>query len=245
MNVTEYSSSNEKALLFIVDIENMLKEKTILKKTNSYDSIETKREQVGNNIIDNAWVLYNKIINNRINDEIEKRIPSINYIECNEYNENELVNVQFTIKRKTILDLREHYFDQINNLDLINSEIDVILRDFVKEVIDKQQSTTVFLKFNGRKPNKLVLKKLEIIGIILTSEQGVLIQKSKLRQIIEDTFNPDPRTIENYMQCLMDFGVQNGKQVNESYFEIPYYEIRFNMRGFLETVRRYLNENII
>ncbi len=32
MNVTEYSSSNEKALLFIVDIENMLKEKTILKK---------------------------------------------------------------------------------------------------------------------------------------------------------------------------------------------------------------------
>ena len=218
----------------------MLKEKTILKKTNSYDSIETKREQVGNNIIDNAWVLYNKIINNRINDEIEKRIPSINYIECNEYNENELVNVQFTIKRKTILDLREHYFDQINNLDLINSEIDVILRDFVKEVIDKQQSTTVFLKFNGRKPNKLVLKKLEIIGIILTSEQGVLIQKSKLRQIIEDTFNPDPRTIENYMQCLMDFGVQNGKQVNESYFEIL-----FNMRGFLETVRRYLNENII
>lgn len=240
MNVTEYSSSNEKALLFIVDIENMLKEKTILKKTNSYDSIKTKREQVGNNIIDNAWVLYNKIINNRINDEIEKRIPSINYIECNEYNENELVNVQFTIKRKTILDLREHYFDQINNLDLINSEIDVILRDFVKEVIDKQQSTTVFLKFNGRKPNKLVLKKLEIIGIILTSEQGVLIQKSKLRQIIEDTFNPDPRTIENYMQCLMDFGVQNGKQVNESYFEIL-----FNMRGFLETVRRYLNENII
>jgi len=240
MNVTEYSSSNEKALLFIVDIENMLKEKTILKKTNSYDSIKTKREQVGNNIIDNAWVLYNKIINNRINDEIEKRIPSINYIECNEYNENELVNVQFTIKRKTILDLREHYFDQINNLDLINSEIDVILRDFVKEVIDKQQSTTVFLKFNGRKPNTLVLKKLEIIGIILTSEQGVLIQKSKLRQIIEDTFNPDPRTIENYMQCLMDFGVQNGKQVNESYFEIL-----FNMRGFLETVRRYLNENII
>ena len=240
MNVTEYSSSNEKALLFIVDIENMLKEKTILKKTNSYDLIKTKREQVGNNIIDNSWVLYNKIINNRINDEIEKTIPSINNIECNEYNENELVNVQFTIKRKTILDLREHYFDQINNLDLINSEIDVILRDFVKEVIDKQQSTTVFLKFNGRKPNTLVLKKLEIIGIILTSEQGVLIQKSKLRQIIEDTFNPDPRTIENYMQCLMDFGVQNGKQVNESYFEIL-----FNMRGFLETVRRYLNENII
>jgi len=240
MNVTEQSLFKDKALLFIVDIENMLKEKTILKKTNSYDSIETKREQVGNNIIDNAWVLYNKIINNRINDEIEKRIPSINYIECNEYNENELVNVQFTIKRKTILDLREHYFDQINNLDLINSEIDVILRDFVKEVIDKQQSTTMFLKFNGRKPNKLVLKKLEIIGIILTSEQGVLIQKSKLRQIIEDTFNPDPRTIENYMQCLMDFGVQNGKQVNESYFEIL-----FNMRGFLETVRRYLNENII
>ena len=240
MNVTEQSLFKDKALLFIVDIENMLKEKTILKKTNSYDLIKTKREQVGNNIIDNAWVLYNKIINNRINDEIEKRIPSINYIECNEYNENELVNVQFTIKRKTILDLREHYFDQINNLDLINSEIDVILRDFVKEVIDKQQSTTVFLKFNGRKPNKLVLKKLEIIGIILTSEQGVLIQKSKLRQIIEDTFNPDPRTIENYMQCLMDFGVQNGKQVNESYFEIL-----FNMRGFLETVRRYLNENII
>jgi len=240
MNVTEQSLFKDKALLFIVDIENMLKEKTILKKTNSYDSIETKREQVGNNIIDNAWVLYNKIINNRINDEIEKTIPSINNIECNEYNENELVNVQFTIKRKTILDLREHYFDQINNLDLINSEIDVILRDFVKEVIDKQQSTTVFLKFNGRKPNKLVLKKLEIIGIILTSEQGVLIQKSKLRQIIEDTFNPDPRTIENYMQCLMDFGVQNGKQVNESYFEIL-----FNMRGFLETVRRYLNENII
>ena len=240
MNVTEQSLFKDKALLFIVDIENMLKEKTILKKTNSYDSIETKREQVGNNIIDNSWVLYNKIINNRINDEIEKTIPSINNIECNEYNENELVNVQFTIKRKTILDLREHYFDQINNLDLINSEIDVILRDFVKEVIDKQQSTTVFLKFNGRKPNKLVLKKLEIIGIILTSEQGVLIQKSKLRQIIEDTFNPDPRTIENYMQCLMDFGVQNGKQVNESYFEIL-----FNMRGFLETVRRYLNENII
>ena len=240
MNVTEQSLFKDKALLFIVDIENMLKEKTILKKTNSYDSIKTKREQVGNNIIDNAWVLYNKIINNRINDEIEKTIPSINNIECNEYNENELVNVQFTIKRKTILDLREHYFDQINNLDLINSEIDVILRDFVKEVIDKQQSTTVFLKFNGRKPNKLVLKKLEIIGIILTSEQGVLIQKSKLRQIIEDTFNPDPRTIENYMQCLMDFGVQNGKQVNESYFEIL-----FNMRGFLETVRRYLNENII
>ena len=240
MNVTEQSLFKDKALLFIVDIENMLKEKTILKKTNSYDSIETKREQVGNNIIDNSWVLYNKIINNRINDEIEKTIPSINNIECNEYNENELVNVQFTIKRKTILDLREHYFDQINNLDLINSEIDVILRDFVKEVIDKQQSTTMFLKFNGRKPNKLVLKKLEIIGIILTSEQGVLIQKSKLRQIIEDTFNPDPRTIENYMQCLMDFGVQNGKQVNESYFEIL-----FNMRGFLETVRRYLNENII
>ena len=240
MNVTEQSLFKDKALLFIVDIENMLKEKTILKKTNSYDSIKTKREQVGNNIIDNAWVLYNKIINNRINDEIEKTIPSINNIECNEYNENELVNVQFTIKRKTILDLREHYFDQINNLDLINSEIDVILRDFVKEVIDKQQSTTVFLKFNGRKPNTLVLKKLEIIGIILTSEQGVLIQKSKLRQIIEDTFNPDPRTIENYMQCLMDFGVQNGKQVNESYFEIL-----FNMRGFLETVRRYLNENII
>jgi hypothetical protein len=223
--------------LFIVDIENMLKEKTILKKTNSYDLIKTKREQVRNNIINNAWVLYNKIINNRINDEIEKTIPSINNIECNEYNENELVNVQLKIKRKTILDLREHYFD---NLDLINSGIDVILRDFVKEVMDKQQSTTMFLKFNRKRPNTLVLKKLEIIGIKLTSEQGVLIQKSKLRQIIEDNFDPDYRTIENYMQCLMDFGVQNGKPINASYSEIY-----FNMRGFLETVRRYLNENII
>ena len=239
MNLTEYSPSNEKALLFIVDIENMLKEKTILKKTNSYDSIETKREQVVNNIINNAWVLYNKIINNRINDEIEKTIPSINNIECNEYNENELVNVQFTIKRKTILDLREHYFDQINDRDLINSEIDVILKDFVKGFIDKQQSTTVFLKFNGRKPNKLVLKKLELLGKMMKLGKGVLIRKSEMKEMIENTFNPDPRTVENYIQCIIDFSAQNGKPINASYSEIY-----FNMRGFLETVRRYLNEKI-
>ncbi len=200
-------------------------------------SIKEKNKQVENNIINNSWVLYNKVINNKINEEIEKRIPSINNIECNDYNENELVNVQLTIKRKTVFDLNQYYFNQFNDLDLINSELDRILSDLTEQFIEKQQSTTMFLEFNGRRPNKLVLKKLEKIGIILNLDKGVLIRKSELRKIITNIFNPDPRTLENYMQCLIDFGMRNGKPVNESF-----YEISFNMRGFLEIVRRYLDE---
>ena len=200
-------------------------------------SIKEKNKQVENNIINNSWVLYNKVINNKINEEIEKRIPSINNIECNDYNENELVNVQLTIKRKTVFDLNQYYFNQFNDLDLINSELDRILSDLTEQFIEKQQSTTMFLEFNGRRPNKLVLKKLEKIGIILNLDKGVLIRKSELRKIITNIFNPDPRTLENYMQCLIDFGMRNRKPVNESF-----YEISFNMRGFLETVRRYLDE---
>ena len=69
--------------------------------------------------------------------------------------------------------------------------------------------------------------------------KGVLIRKSEMKEMIENTFNPDPRTVENYMKCLIDFSVQNGKPINASYSEIY-----FNMRGFLDTVRRYLNEKI-
>ena len=238
MKETDYSSSENKSLLFIVELEDILKEETTLEKTNSWDSIRVKKEQVGNNIIDNSWVLYNKIINSKINEEIEKRVPAINNIECNRYNENELVNVQLTIKRKTIFNLMQHYFDQFNDIDLINSGLDMILSDFTKKIIDKQQSTTMFLEFNRRIPNKPVLNKLEEIGEIINLDNGVLIRKSELRRIVNDLFNPDPRTLKNYMQCLIDFARQNGNPVNESF-----YEIRFNMRGFLETVRRYLNQN--
>ena len=34
---------------------------------------------------------------------------------------------------------------------------------------------------------------------------GVLIRNSEMKEMIENTFDPDPRTVENYMHYLIDF----------------------------------------
>lgn len=232
------SIREEKTLLLIVDIKDMMGHKTILKNTQNYDSIQTKREQVYNNLISNSLSLYNKLSNHKINEEIDKRIQLIEQIECNAYNENELVSVRLELKRKTIDDINKYLINQYNDTSLTNIELDRILSDFTRDYFAKQQSTTMFLKYKGKDPNSFVLKRLEKIGRELDQQNGVLIRRSKMEKIINDLFNPDYRTLNNYLQCLTDFGSQNGKPVSETFSEIS-----FNMRGFSNTVAEYIKEN--
>jgi len=195
--------NEEKSLLLFVDVKDILNQKVKLDNTNSWDSIELKNKQVGNNIINNSWVLYNKIFNLKIYEEIEKRIPSINDIECNEYNENELVNVRTRIKRKTSRDFNATVISKYNDDIFINNELDNVLTNYSKKYFEKQQqSTTMFLEFKGRNPNKFVLNRLEKIGSELDASDGVIFSRTRLKELIKDLLNPDKRTFNDYFQCL-------------------------------------------
>ena len=95
----------------------------------------------------------------------------------------------------------------------------------------------MFLEFKGRIPNIFVLKRLESIGKELDSSQGVVFSRTELKRLIKDILNPEKRTLEDYFKCFTNFSKQNGKPITEMF------EISYNMKGFYETVLRYIEEN--
>jgi hypothetical protein len=220
-----------------VDVKDILHDKVDLEKTNSWDSPETKNKQVGNNIVNNSWVLYNKIFNNTINEEIEKRIPIMNYVECNNYNENEIINVNIKLKRKTITEFIQCMELKHENTFYSNEELEEILSNFTSEYLEKQQHTTSCIVYDRRIPDMRVLKKLKQIGMMMDSYETITFKESELKQIIRDiVVNPVERTELKYLKCLKDFAKSSGNGLGGMW------EIRCNMRGFTQTVNKLIKE---
>ena len=230
--------TEENSLLLFVDVKDILNQEVELDNTNSWDSSELINKQVGNNLIKNSWVLYNNIINNRIEKEIDNRVPYIEDIECNEYNENEYIISKIVFKRKTFVDFKNYVISKYGNTNHINLELFNILDKTSKEYFEKQQQTTTkTINYNGRKPKTFVLKRLETIGKMLSEYDTVIFSNIELKQIIKDALdNPDDRTINLYYDCMIDYAKQNGR------IRSGMYEVRLNMRGFLETVRNIRDE---
>lgn len=232
------SIKKEESLLLSVDVKDMVNQKTILNNTNSYDSIKTKKNQVFNNIINNAWVLYNNIINNKIEEEIDNRFYSFYDIEYNDHNENEQVMVKVISNRKTLTDFSKYVKSKYGNSIYANIEFEKILNSITKNYFENQQQTTTkTIRFNGRKPKTFVLKRLEQIAITLDSHDSVIFTNNELKQIIFDILdNPDERTAKAYYECMIDYAKQQDGVISGMY------EVKFNMRGFSDTVRNTINE---
>ncbi len=230
--------NEDKSLLLFVDVKDILNQKIKLENTKSYDSIETKRKQIGDNIINNAWVLYNNIINNKIDDEIDNRFHSIEDIECNIDNENEIIIFKTISDRKTITDFLKYVNTKRGNVIDANLELKEILNNITRDYFEKQQQTTTkTINFKGRKPGTYVLKRLELVGTELDSSNSVIFTKNELNQIIVNALNkPDERTSKEYYKCMIDYAKQNNGVM------AGMYEMRFNMRGFSDTIKRIINE---
>jgi len=225
--------SEEKSLLLFVDVKDIVNQKIKLEDTNSYDSIQLKNKQVGDNIIKNSWVLYNNIINDKIDNEIDNRFSSIEDIECNENNEKELVTFKIISDRKTITNFSKYVIKKCGDIVYVNKELGNVLNDVSKDYFKKQQQTTTkTINFNGRRPKTFVLKRLELMGEIMDGYESVVFTKNELNEIILDILDkPDIRTSNAYYKCFIDYSKQIGG-VKGGMFEV-----RFNMRGFSEIVR--------
>lgn len=224
--------NSDSSLLLFVDVKDILHHKVELKNTKSYDSPKEKNQQVGNNLIDNSWVLYNKISNNKINEEIDNRFHSLDDIECNENNENELVTSKIISDRKTITDFSKYVIEKCGDIVYVNKELSNVLNDICEGYFKKQQTTTKTINFNGRTPKAFVLKRLEMMGAMMEGYESVVFTDRELKQIILDVLGkPDERTARAYYDCFVDYSKQIGG-VRGGMFEV-----RFNMRGFAETVR--------
>lgn len=228
------SIKKEESLLLSVDVKDMLSQKIILNNTNSYESIETKKNQVFNNIINNAWVLYNNIINNKIDEEIDNRFHPIEDIECNIHNENENIMFKTILDRKTITDFSKYVSTKCGDVTYADTELSEILNNITRDYFEKQQQTTTkTINFKGHKPRTYVLKRLECIGMMIDSYDSVVFKKHELNQIISDILNiPDERTSKAYYDCIIDYAKQNNGVI------AGMYEMRYNMRGFSDTVKR-------
>lgn len=227
----EIDMTDDYSLLLFVDVKDILNQKIKLDNTNSYDSIDTKKKQVCNNIINNSRVLYSNIINNKIEEEIDNRVPSLEDIECNVNNENERITFKAITTRKTITDYSKYVISKCGELRYANLELGDILDNITRDYFEKQQTTTKTINFNGRKPRTYVLKRLEMMALMIDSNKSVIFTANELNRIILDVLgNPDQRTITTYYECLVDYAKQNGGIGGM-------FVIRFNMRGFLETVR--------
>ncbi len=228
----------DKSLLLFVDVKDILHHKVKLENTKSYDSIKEKNEQVVNNLINNSRVLYNNIINNKIDEEIDNRIHSIYDIECNVNNENERVTFKAITTRKIITDYSKYVISKRGDLVCANLELGNILDNITKDYFRKQQQTTAkTINFNGRKPRTFVLKRLEMMASILDDNESVIFTTNELNQIISIVLdNPDERTTKAYYKCMINYAQQNNGGISGMY------EIRLNMRGFLDTVKAIKNE---
>ena len=223
---------SDSSLLLFVDVKEILHHKVELKDTKSYDSIEGKKEQVGNNIIKNSWVLYNNIINNKINEEIDNRVPSLENIECNENNEKELVTCKVISDRKTITYFSKYVIEKCGDIVYVNKELGNVLNDICEGYFKKQQTTTKTINFNGRTPKTFVLKRLELMGAMMEGYESVVFTERELKQIISDVLDkPDVRTSKAYYDCFIDYSKQIGGVKGGMFV------VRFNMRGFADTVR--------
>ena len=218
-----------RCLLLFVDEGNISDELNKLSNSN----VKDKSAQGSLEIINKSWVLYNNILNNKINEEIDNKFYSITDIECNEYNENENVLYKIISSRKLLVKFREYLISKHNEDTFANLELNKIIEEVVEEYFrNQQQTTTKTLSFNKRKPSTFVLKRLEIIGIELASYDKVIFTNNELKQLIINSLeNPDRRTIIPYYDCLIDYAKQTDKVIG------GFNEVRFNMRGFLETVR--------
>ena len=225
--------NDDNSLLLLVDVKDILHYKVKLDNTKSYDSIKEKNKQVANNIINNSRVLYNNIINNKINEEIDNRIHSIEYIKCNEYNEKEKVKYQSISNRKTISNYLKYVIEKCGDISYASTELNNILDNTAKEYFEKQQqATTRTLNYKGHAPRTIVLKKLERIGMFMDSYESVVFTNNDLNEIISDVLDrPDERTSKAYYECLLDYSRQIGG------LKGGMFEVRFNMRGFSDTVK--------
>ncbi|MCE2506293.1 MAG: hypothetical protein J4F36_07480 [Nitrosopumilaceae archaeon] len=129
---------SEKEILLYDDVIGFKQGKK-LKNTYKYDSNQGKRNQVVNNLIDNSRVLNNNKINYIIEEEIEEKIPLIKHIECNNYNENEYINVKIKLKRKTIINFLNCVIIKHENGDFTDKELEEIIINYSEEYLSKQQ----------------------------------------------------------------------------------------------------------
>jgi hypothetical protein len=223
----------DNSLLLFVDVNDFKDMKVKLDKTYKSDSLQHKRKQVVNNLIENSRVLYNRIMNSNINEVIENRFENIQDVECNEHNENENVVMKVIVNRKSINNYKKYIVSKCEDVLDINTELSNTLNEVSNDYFEKQQQTTTkTVKYNNKTPRTFVLKRLESIGMMLASSDSVIFTNNELKQIINDVLdNPDERTVKSYYECLTNFAKENGG------IQGGLYKVKFNMRGFLDSVK--------
>jgi hypothetical protein len=112
----------------------------------------------------------------------------------------------------------------------------ILLSDYNKR-FETQHLTTSSLMFDGRKPRKDVLEKLEIICPKLEwIDDFPLISELNLRLVIKDALgNMDQRTLDKYRNCIKNFTEQKSGQ------KLRWKE-KINVEGFHDMVIKALDE---
>jgi hypothetical protein len=228
------------SLLLFVDVNDFKDMKVKLDKTYSSDSLQHKRKQVADNLINNSKVLYNKIMTSNISKEIEKRFENIEDIECNESNENENTIIKVIVNRKSIVNYKKYIISKCENILDINTELSNTLNEVSENYFEKQQqATTKTIKFNNKIPRTFVLKRLEKIGTMLSSYDSVIFTNNELKQIINEGLDsPDERTVTPYYECLVNYAKEYGR------IQGGLSVVKFNMSGFLDAVKNMRGSKI-
>lgn len=220
------------------ELTKIAKNKIKLDKTSSWESSDTKRDQVSKNIINNAITMHDIMLHNVMFKQFELTYPFIRNIESNENNENEFVTCRIVGKRKTLSDFNKYVESKCGGLDKVDHEIDRLMDNSITAHFQlQQQPATTTIVFNGRTELKpLVVKRLAKIGDEINKRDSPMLKLNELEQIIRVALNnPDVRTAKNYLECLKEYA----KRTNGVY---AVYEYAYNLKGFKDAISKLLEK---
>ena len=148
-------------------------------------------------------------------------------------------NILITIPSDILKDSIEYCSKQLGEDMQISDYILIILKEYNKRY-ETQHLTTSSLRYNGRKPRRDVLEKLEKICSFLKSEKHFpYITEKILVPVIKTALgNLDQRTVENYVTCIKYFAEQ---KMGYS----PRWSEEMNIEGLDDVIIKTLEENSI
>lgn len=205
-----------------------------LQNTDEIDSKETKNDQVSINLIDNSIMDYNIKLEDKINEQIDNDIPSIDLIKYNkntQYDDyNKIITCRIYIKLSTIQRLQKEYKRKYDNDFGISKELGLILDNHLDKVetqLENRTATTSSscIEYNGATPRIDVLKKLLEIAEQIKNNSPKIFSKLELRRIVKQQKGiRDVRVVKKYQECLFLYAIKMN-QANVAYDQ-------FNMTGF-------------
>jgi len=164
------------------------------------------------------------------------KIFNIQKIDKAKLKETRSSHILLHLPSNILIDSLDYCSKQLGKEMEISDYFLILLSDYNKR-FETQHLTTSSLMFDGRKPRKDVLEKLEIICRQLEwSDDFPLISEFDLRLIIKNALgNMDQRTLDKYRNCIKHFAEQkSGRKLR--------WKEKINVEGFHGMIIQALSE---